>query len=220
MLAALDDRLGPRPDGGGPARPATVEAAPGPVTAIPGAGPPAATHGPARPPAPEPAPAAPPSRPAPARAPEPARAPVPALEVEIGSALPFLVLVPLARTGWLDTLAVAVEATGLGGHWPALAAALAYKVLSPPEHGWHRSPEDQTTAAAFAGAREPLVQAALPARTGLLAPPLDAVLARSLVDGHRPDAPLVLVRAPRATGWSCSTARACSPWPGPTTKPA
>jgi hypothetical protein len=212
VLAALDDRLGPPPERGGQAQAATTEAAPSPVLVAEGAGPPAAGHGQTAPSGPGLGPlttAPPPGQPR--AGPDPVAAPVPALpsspagpaptwEVGIGSALPFLVLVPLASTGWLDTLAVAVEAAELGGHWPALAAALAYKVLSPPEHGWRRSPEDQATAAAFAGAGEPLVEGALPERAGLLAPPLDAVLARSLVDGHRPDTPLVLVQAGPGNG--------------------
>ncbi len=124
----------------------------------------------------------------------------PPKETRISSALPFLILVPLARTGWLDTLAVAVEAAELTDHWPSLAAAIAFKVLSPPEDGWRRSPEDLAAAAAFAGIAGPLVEGALPAGARLLAPPLDAVLGRSLVDGHRPGAPLVLTSAGRGDG--------------------
>jgi hypothetical protein len=124
----------------------------------------------------------------------------PARESRISPVLPFLALVPLARTGWLDTLAVAVEAAKLTDHWPTLAAAIAFKVLSPPEHGWRRSPEDLAAAAAFAGVGEPLAEGALPADARLLAPPLDAVLGRSLADGHRPGAPLVLTVAYQGDG--------------------
>jgi hypothetical protein len=109
------------------------------------------------------------------------------------SGLPFLVLVQLARIGWIDVLAAGVEAVGLTGHWPSLAAALAFSVLDEPEDGWRRSPRDLATAAAFAGASTPFVERALPEAAALLAPPLDAVLGRSLVDGHQPGDPLLLI---------------------------
>jgi hypothetical protein len=118
------------------------------------------------------------------------------VDLRVGSALPFLLLVPLGWTGWLDTLGVAVEAAaGLSDHWPALAAALALKVLGPAERGWYRAPADLATATAFAGADEPVGGDALHAlarHAGLLAPPLDAAVGQALVDGHTAGAPLVL----------------------------
>lgn len=183
VLAALAGRLGPRPAAARPAPGAAVAARPDPPATAP-----------PRPPAVEADAPAAPARPAPAAAGRPAG------EVRIASALPFLVLVPLARAGWLDTLTVAVEAAGLGQHWATLAAALAFKVLDPPGHGWRRSPEDRTVAAAFAGVGEPLVERALPDQAGLLPPALDALLGRSLLDGHTPGAPLVLVEAGAGDG--------------------
>jgi hypothetical protein len=109
------------------------------------------------------------------------------------SALPFLILVQLSRIGWIDVLAAGVEAGGLTGHWPSLAAALAFSVLDEPEDGWRRSPHELATAAAFAGVATPFVERALPDHAALLAPPLDAVLGRSLADGHQPGDPLLLV---------------------------
>jgi hypothetical protein len=109
------------------------------------------------------------------------------------SALPFLVLLQLSRIGWIDVLAAGVEAGGLTGHWASLAAALAFTVLDEPEDGWRRSPHDLATAAAFAGVATPFVERALPEDAALLAPPLDAVLGRSLVDGHQPGDPLLLI---------------------------
>jgi hypothetical protein len=110
----------------------------------------------------------------------------------VSSALPFLVLVQLSRIGWIDVLAAGVEAGGLTGHWPSLAAALAFSVLDEPEDGWRRSPRDLATASAFAGAATPFVERGLPGDAALLAPPLDAMLGRSLVDGHQPGDGLLL----------------------------
>lgn len=183
VLAALEDWLGPLPPSRpGPTAigeptpyPAAVRSSPGLVSAQPSG---SAALSQAAP--------CPPAR--------------PPTEVRISSALPFLILVPLAGTGWLDTLAVAVEAAELTDYWPSLAAAIAFKVLSPPEDGWRRPPEDLAAAAAFAGVAGPLPEGTLPAGARLLAPPLDAVLGRSLVDGHRPGAPLVLAAAGKGDG--------------------
>jgi len=182
VLVALEDWLGPPP----PSRPGSTslaEAAPYPTVAP--SSPSQATQ-PGGSPAPDQAASRSPAR--------------PPTETRISSALPFLIQVPLARTGWLDTLAVAVEAAKLTDHWPSLAAAIAFKVLSPPEDGWRRSPEDLTTAAAFAGVAGPLAEGALPAGARLLAAPLKAVLGRSLVDGHRPGATVILAVAGKGDG--------------------
>jgi hypothetical protein len=119
----------------------------------------------------------------------------PARAVRVGSALPFLILVPLSRIGWIDALAAGTAATGLTGYWPSLAAALAFTVLAEPEDGWRRSAEDLATAAVFASVAPPFVETALPQGAELLTPALDAVLGRSLADGHRSGDPLVLLRA-------------------------
>jgi hypothetical protein len=177
VLAAVDYQLGPPP-----ARP-TPAAAPD-TAPTPAAVPPPST------------------RPAPETATQ-VQAPLQAVsgsptrrtrDIRINSALPFLILTPLARTGWLETLAVAVEAAELADHWSTVATALAFKVLSPPEQGWRRSPEDCATAAAFAGIDTPFAESALPGDPSLVAAPLDAVLGRLLVDGHPAGAPLVMLR--------------------------
>ncbi|MFI7124732.1 hypothetical protein ACIBQ1_03510 [Nonomuraea sp. NPDC050153] len=112
-----------------------------------------------------------------------------------GSALPFLVLAELSRIGWIDAFEAAVAAADLTGHWPALAAALAFKVLDEPGHGWRRTPHTLASAAMFAGVPAPFVEHALPPAAELLAPPLDAVLADNLVAGHRAGEPLLVVPA-------------------------
>jgi hypothetical protein len=115
--------------------------------------------------------------------------------LKVHSALPFLILVPLSRIGWIDALAAGTAAAGLTGYWPSLAAALAFTVLDEPEDGWRRSAEDLATAAVFASVASPFVETAIPQVAELLTPPVDAVLGRSLADGHRSGDPLVLLRA-------------------------
>ncbi|HWS89090.1 MAG TPA: hypothetical protein VN282_19115 [Pyrinomonadaceae bacterium] len=150
-----------------------------------------------------------PPTPAPARKPHaPARtrlAPAPRAEseVEVSSALPFLLLGPLARVGYWEALAGALEAADLAEEAELFAAALAYKVLAPPERGWRRTPDDERAAAAFAGLEAPPAGAALAefARkaAGHLAP-LDSVVTHALVKGHSPGRPVLLWRAPDGGG--------------------
>ena len=61
-------------------------------------------------------------------------------EMPIESALPFLLIGPLARTGYLDTLAAVFAAARISDALPLFAMALAYKVLAPPKRGWLREP--------------------------------------------------------------------------------
>lgn len=119
-------------------------------------------------------------------------------EVRVSSALPFLLLGPLRRIGWLDALDATFAAADLENALPALAVALATKVLPEPERGWRRTHAAAACAAAFAGDAEPrpdpevteVARIAAP-----LAPALDAVLRRSLLDGHRAGDPLLLCAA-------------------------
>jgi len=104
--------------------------------------------------------------------------------VRVGSALPFLGLVPLVRTGWLDALTISVEAAGLRPHWPALATALARAMLAPADTG-----------AAFAGVAQPVADRALRGlarHAEALVPAPNAVLAGALLAGHTPGTPFVL----------------------------
>ena len=122
---------------------------------------------------------------------------------DITSALPFLLLGPLAQTGYLSALTPVLQAAGLDAQTPAFAAALAYMVLGPAERGWRRQPEDLAAAAAFAGLGAPvpgvvLTEFARVADPAL--PALDAVVARALAVGHTVGEPLVLVGAGEASG--------------------
>jgi hypothetical protein len=122
----------------------------------------------------------------------------PGTEVRAASALPFLLLGPLHRTGWLDLLDATFAAADLESLLPALAVALATKVLPEPERGWRRLPSAAAAAAAFAGDVEPrrdaevaeLARVASP-----LVPALDGLIRRSLLDGRRAGDPLMLADA-------------------------
>ena len=116
-------------------------------------------------------------------------------EFNIRSALPFLLLGPLSQIGYLDTLAATLETGNLTSDAPLFAAALAAKVLRPPERGWRRYPEDLSVVAAFAGLETPPPGDAVAefARkiTGHLTP-LDSVVSYSLVKGHTPGKAMLL----------------------------
>ncbi|MGH9650995.1 MAG: hypothetical protein ACRD3I_11055, partial [Terriglobales bacterium] len=70
-------------------------------------------------------------------------------EFAVSSALPFLLLGPLSRIGYLDALAAILEVTGLSQAAPLFAQALAYKVLAPPERGWRHRQADIAAATVF-----------------------------------------------------------------------
>jgi hypothetical protein len=114
---------------------------------------------------------------------------------ESSSALPFLLLGPLAQIGYLAALAPALQPTGLESETAAFATALAYTVLGPLERGWRRQPEDLAAAAAFAGLAAPVPGKELTefARVAVpVLPGLDAVVTRALAEGHTAGEPLVL----------------------------
>ena len=123
--------------------------------------------------------------------------------VEVDSALPFLLLRPLSMIGYLDALGPALSVTRVPDATAAFATCLAYAVLGSLDRGWRRAAGDRTAAAVFAGLEEPLpepglvgfVRAAAPALPGL-----DAVLARSLADGHSAGQPLLLTAVAEACG--------------------
>lgn len=138
-----------------------------------------------------------PKKPAPTLA-RKAAAPRAEREVEVSSALPFLLLGPLAQVGYWDALAGTLEAAGVADEAHLFAAALAYKVLAPPERGWRRTTDQERAAAAFADLEEPPPGSALAefARkaAGHLAP-LDSSVTHALVKGHSPGRPVLLRRA-------------------------
>lgn len=126
------------------------------------------------------------------------RAPPIRMEMHVSCALPFLLLGPLARTGYLDTVAAVLHATGQDAFSPCFATALARKVMEPPQRGWRRHQEVITAAAAFAGVHEPLSDPHLAEFARLVAAqcaPLDAVIADAITAGHDKGQPALLQRA-------------------------
>lgn len=122
----------------------------------------------------------------------------PRTEVRIASALPFLLLGPLHRTGWIDMADATFAAADLLDTLPTLAIGLATKVLPEPERGWRRTSAAITASAAFAGdgqQRDDSEIGALARLAAPLAPALDAVTRRSLLDGRHPGEILLLCAA-------------------------
>lgn len=116
-------------------------------------------------------------------------------EFNIRSALPFLLLGPLSQIGYLDTLAATLETSNLTSEAPLFAAALAAKVLRPPDRGWRRDPGDLSVAAAFAGLETPPPGDAVAefARKieGHLTP-LDSLVSYTFVKGHSPGGAMLI----------------------------
>ena len=122
-------------------------------------------------------------------------------EIEIRSALPFLLLSSLHHAGWLDSAAALLALHRREPDAFALAAGIAAKVLDPVERGWARSPADRLAIAVFAGRTESIGDAELVAAAARLQPlfaPLDAAI-RGVLARARRNAPLVLWRDDR--GW-------------------
>jgi hypothetical protein len=122
-------------------------------------------------------------------------------ELEIRSALPFLLLAPLRRAGWLDAATTLLALHQREADAFALAAGLAAKVLDPLERGWARSPADRIAIAVFAGRPQPIADAEIADAAARLRPllgPLDAGL-RAMIARVRRPAPLVLWHDGR--GW-------------------
>jgi hypothetical protein len=117
------------------------------------------------------------------------------LDLDVESALPFLLLGPLARIGYLDTVAAVFQAAGASEELPLFAMALACKVLAPPARGWLRTAPTLAAAAAFGLLPQAPPDAMLAAMERGIADqvsPLDAVIATTLIEGHRPGTPLLL----------------------------
>jgi hypothetical protein len=140
-----------------------------------------------------PEPPEPPEPPAPVvRAPATAPLGMAGRTTRVCAALPFLLAGPLARTGYLDAIGPALSSVDLLGDAPLFAAALAYKVLGAPERGWRRTPEDNASAAVFAGCESTPDLTGFARRVRPVLPVLDGVLALSVCRGHDPtDALLV-----------------------------
>ena len=116
---------------------------------------------------------------------------------DIPCALPFLMLVPLAKVGYFGALSAALDAGRAMPLAHAFAASLARKSLSPPERVWLRSPAQQAAAGCFAGKQETvrdaeIVSAMFALRTQW--PLLDQFVATNLIAGHRKEAAWIVCR--------------------------
>lgn len=124
-------------------------------------------------------------------------------EFNVRSVLPFLLLGPLAKIGYLEAVGATLETVGLTSQAPAFATALAYKVLTPPERGWRRDDEDLTVAAAFAGvetARSGDELAELARKISGHLTPVDSLISYTLVKGHQPNCSMLLERTREEDG--------------------
>ena len=127
----------------------------------------------------------------------PRRRAKPSTDRHVASSLPFLLLGPLSRLGYLKTLTATMEAAELATETPLFAAALANKVLAPPVRGWRREYAMIEAASAFAALDEPAAEHDLAAFARQVSPhlsPLDAVLSGALIAGHDANQPLLLYR--------------------------
>ena len=119
------------------------------------------------------------------------------------SALPFLLLGPLAHTGYLKTLAAVMEAAEMIDDLPLFATALANKVLDPPGRGWRRTEAMRSAAATLAGLEDPIAEPELVDFARRISPhlsPLEAVLSGALIAGHDANRPLLLLRTDPDSG--------------------
>lgn len=119
------------------------------------------------------------------------------------AALPFLLIPALHHLGVLDVLMPALRAVRAAEHSSAWAAALAFKVLSPPARGWNRS-DSLRHAAVFAG----LELSSVESRVASLHPlgsaaftPINALLTEKLVRAHTPRKPTVLLATDAPSGF-------------------
>lgn len=108
-------------------------------------------------------------------------------------ALPFLAMVSLSRCGWLAAVGAILDAADAVPVGPALAAGIAYKLVTPPELGWRRRPEHRAAARALAGrdVDDAELHDVLD-RLASIADVLIAPLTAELRQGHRRGAPLLL----------------------------
>ena len=116
-------------------------------------------------------------------------------EVYVSSVLPFVSASVLSRLGYFDVLATALHAGEVETDIHNFAVALAYKMLDPPQGGWHWESADVRTAAAVAGLQESIGSEdidrfAYNCRHCLT--PLDSYLKRLLIEGHDPSHPLLI----------------------------
>ena len=114
---------------------------------------------------------------------------------DVVPALPLLVLAQLAQIGFVDAMVAATAAAGTPDGAGALAAAVAGKVLSPPDHGWSREPVEAAAVAYASGgpaARVDEALAALAAHESSLAAPLASALLAAYAESRSANDPVLV----------------------------
>lgn len=117
-------------------------------------------------------------------------------EVRVHSVLPFICLGVLHSTGCMDVINATLQAARIEES-EYFAASFAYKLLEPPQGGWHRSREADQCVAAFCGMYEPPTGEQLSGFSRYFANgivPLDAYLCSLLSKGHNAATPLYIAR--------------------------
>ena len=136
-------------------------------------------------------------------------------EVKIDSALPFLLLNPLSRLGYFIALDGILEAAQLTGEASLFAAALAFKVLDPPERSWLRSAASMLSASVFAGHPEGIREDSLvefARRITGHTQPLDLVMTDAIATNHTAGEPVTLIAADSDSAtWLLVDSQGCLP---------
>ncbi len=137
-------------------------------------------------------------------------------DAHICTALPFLVLAPLRRLDYFETLAATLQAGGLEDSAPLFAVTLARKTLPAPERGWRRTGDADYASAVAAGLQSSVTDESLEdfsrnftAHLG----PVARLLEDRVQDGHAIGTPVTLMRsaAPNFAGWLLVDAPGCFP---------
>jgi hypothetical protein len=116
--------------------------------------------------------------------------PLPALRTSgpaVVPALPFLILVQLYRLGYLEPATAALLAADVPTPAASYAAAVAGKVLDPPERGWRRKPDERLAVELVSGLTSEQVDAAASRwadQSEVLLPPLRSALVELYDDGR------------------------------------
>jgi len=118
-------------------------------------------------------------------------------DAHISTALPFLLLGPLSRIGYFETLSAVLQAAKLENFVSVFAAALAYKVLARPERGWRRTGEAELAATVFAGTDRQITDESIEEFSRNISKhigPIERQLTEKVIEGHSTGSPAVLLR--------------------------
>ncbi|NOT27619.1 MAG: hypothetical protein HOP16_16150 [Acidobacteria bacterium] len=120
-------------------------------------------------------------------------------EARVPSALPWLILGPLRKIGYLSTLRAALEAASLSVDAPLFGAALALKLSPAADRQWSKSAASERLASAAAARDVPISKVELHRFAGRVAPYsalVDATIASAVLAGHEAKDPWIVHRVP------------------------